>query len=122
METDLPPVVPSPFFTGEPKNNTLAIVSLGLGIAGFPFLCLSVVLAFCGCFSGLLGIAAVVTGLIARQQIQANGENGNGIAIAGMIMGGVQIVLVICGVCFSILLVLVPAAGEIFSGMVPGLK
>ena len=122
METNFPPPTPSPFSPGAPKNNTLAIISLVLGIAGLPFLCLSFVLAFCGCFSGLLAIAALITGFMARTQIQASGESGNGIALAGMIIGGLQIVLIMCGVCFFILVALVPAIGEIFSGIISGLK
>ena len=122
METNFPPPAPSPFSAGEPKNNSLAVVSLGLGIAGFPFLCLSVIFGICACVTGLTGIAALATGFMARQQIQTSGEKGNGIALAGMIIGGLQIVLIMCGVCFFILVALVPAIGDIFAGIISGLK
>jgi hypothetical protein len=116
MEMDIPPVTPSPLLTGAPKSNTLAIISLGLGIGGFPFLCLSVVLGFCACISGLLAIGALVTGFIARQQIRASGEQGNEMALAGIIMGGTQIVLVFCAVLFWLVLMLGLSIGNIFSG------
>ena len=84
------------------KNNTLAIVSLGLGLAGIPFLCMSVIFAICACVSGLTGIAAIITGYMARQQIKQTGEPGNDMALIGMIAGGIQVALVTCGVIFSL--------------------
>jgi hypothetical protein len=96
METDFSPL--------PTKNNTLATVSLVLGIAGIPFLCASLVFNFCACFSGLLAIAALVTGFIARQQIKSTGEQGDGRALAGMIVGGVQVVIAACMVLFAIVL------------------
>jgi hypothetical protein len=122
MQTDLPPVVPPPYSAGEPKNNAMAMVSLGLGIGGFLFLCVSVVFAICACVSGLMGIAALVTGYMARQQMQTSGEQGNGMAITGMILGGLQIIIVTCGVIFTLLIVIVPSIGEIFKGLLSGLK
>ncbi len=114
MENDYSPI--------PQKNNTLAVISLALGIAGIPFLCLSFVVAFCGCFSGLLAIAALVTGFIARQQIKSTDEQGDGMALIGMILGGFQVVLVTCGVLFSIGLAITGLISNGFSGFAPGLK
>lgn len=124
MQDNLPPVTPSSFSVpiGEPKNNSLAMVSLGLSLAGLPFLCFSVMLTFCGCFAGLLGLSALITGFIARNQIKISGEKGSGMALAGMIIGGSQILLVICFAIFALAIALVPALGELFSNLSSGLK
>ena len=122
MQPDLPPVTPSSYPTSVPNNNTLAIVSLGLSIASLPFLCLSMLLPFCACFSGLLTLAAVITGFIARNQIQTTGEKGNGMALAGIIIGGVQLILMLCFAIFLAIAAVVPAIGEIFSSISSGLK
>lgn len=106
----------SPIPGSEPKNNTLALVSLGLGLGGLPFLCLSIVLGICVCISGLMAIGAVVTGFMARQQIQASGEQGNGLALIGIITGILQIILVSCISLFWILVTLGFSVGSIFSG------
>ena len=60
-------------------NNTMAIVSLISGIAGLFFI-------------PLIGsIVAVVTGHIARKQIAQTGEEGAGLATAGVVTGWVGI-------------------------------
>ena len=122
MQPDLPPVTPTSFPSNEPKNNTLAIISLGLSLASLPFLCLSAFFAFCACFSGLLTLGAVITGFIARNQIQTTGEKGNGMALAGIIIGGVQLILMLCFAIFLAIAAVVPAIGEIFSSIGSGLK
>ncbi len=67
-----------------PKNETLAVVSLVLGIISFPLLC------FCGL--GLLtGIGAIVTGILGRNKIkESNGTlTGDGLGLAGVIIGAI---------------------------------
>jgi Domain of unknown function (DUF4190) len=59
-------------------TNTLAIISL---IASLVWLC------------GAGSIAAVILGFLARQQIRQRNEGGSGLALAGMIIGGVGIVV-----------------------------
>lgn len=111
MQTDFPPVTPPSLPTNASRNNTLAIVSLGLSIAALPFLCLSFVFAFVGCLSGLLAIGGLVTGLIATQQIKSTGQPGETLALIGMILGGVQVALVTCGLIFFALLYSTALAG-----------
>ena len=88
------PVPPAPPGTGTAvvagsTTNSLAIVSLVAGVAGYliphPF---------------IAGIVAIVTGHQARRQIRRTGEGGSGMALAGLILGYVHLAL-------SILLVLV---------------
>jgi hypothetical protein len=67
------------------KTNGLAIASLVLGI-----------LAVFTCYFGIVfGLVAVVLGLIARRQIRDRDEQGAGMALAGMIMGGAFAVIFI---------------------------
>ncbi len=70
---------------GQPvQTSPLAIVSLVLGIVGL--LC---------CTFFVLGIAAAVTGFIARKQInESQGrQKGSGMALAGLILGVVSVLL-----------------------------
>jgi hypothetical protein len=65
----------------------MAIISLVLGIVGLP-------LVFC-CFIGLLGsIPAVVLGFLGLNKAK-EGQGGRGLALAGMILGGIGIALAI---------------------------
>jgi len=65
----------------ERPTNTLAVVSLVLGIASY------VVLPLVG------AVAAIITGHMARGQISRTGEGGSGMALAGLILGYLHLVL-----------------------------
>ena len=96
------------------KTNSLAITSLVLGIVSIP-------LTFCYGTGILFGIAAFITGLIGRRQIKesAGAQSGDGMALAGMIMGGIIGGLVgIAIVTIVVLALLGPAIGNIFSNIV----
>jgi hypothetical protein len=74
-------------------TSTMAIVSLIAGIAGFSFL-------------PVIGtIVALITGYMARNETRAvpPTASGDGLAIAGIIMGWVQVGLSILAICFFIL-------------------
>lgn len=71
-------------------NQTLAIVSLGLGIG-------SMTIGWC-CYSGvLLSPAAIVTGMIALSQIKKDSRiyGGRGFAIAGIVTGAVYLAIIL---------------------------
>ncbi|RKE19573.1 DUF1707 and DUF4190 domain-containing protein [Streptomyces sp. TLI_171] len=75
------PVVPPTFLPAYqplPPRNGLAVASLVLG--GLVF--------FTG---GLSGVPAVITGHMARSQIRRTGEQGDGMALTGLILGWVTI-------------------------------
>lgn len=55
----------------QPPLNTLAVTSL-----------------VCALIPGIPWLAAVITGLIARRQIRETGERGEGMATAGIVIGG----------------------------------
>ena len=88
---DLPgagPVAPVPLATPQmAKTNSLAITSLICGIAQFMF-------------GPLTTIPAVICGHMARSQIRRTGEQGAGMALAGLILGWV-------GVGFTVLVLLI---------------
>ena len=81
------------------QTNTLAVVSLVAGIGSF----VAHIVPGVGGFT--VALIAVITGYIARKQIKETGEQGMGIATAGMIIGIVHIallILVVIGIIFFI--------------------
>nr|WP_225443727.1 DUF4190 domain-containing protein [Lolliginicoccus lacisalsi] len=77
------------------RTNGLAIASLIVSIASL--LC-----------CGLFGFIGIILGVMARKQIRQTGENGDGLAIAGIAVGAAVTVLL---VLFVILSVIGSAAG-----------
>ncbi|WP_373740825.1 DUF4190 domain-containing protein [Neisseria sp.] len=72
-------------YTIPPQNkpagsNGLSVVSLVFGILGF------VILPFIG------SIVAVITGHIARRKIRRTGQDGSGLALAGLILGYIGLI------------------------------
>ncbi|MGB7537995.1 MAG: DUF4190 domain-containing protein [Anaerolineales bacterium] len=98
-------------FRNSVSTNALAIASLILGIVSFPT-------AFCYGCGMIFAVAAIVIGLIARSQIKQSGgrQGGDGLALAGLILGSVVAALVIVGaVCyllFLLIMILIPAGSD----------
>jgi len=93
------------------ETNGLSIASMVLGIVSIP-------LYFCYGAGLLLGIPAIITGFIARNQIKQTGgkQKGNGMALAGIITGGIPVLLGIFAlVIIAILLILGPIIGNVFT-------
>ncbi|MGI9579056.1 MAG: DUF4190 domain-containing protein [Microthrixaceae bacterium] len=90
----MPPAQPGGFQPGaapygaQPAgtpSNTMAIISLVLGIVGL--------LTFWACGGGaLLGIGAVVLGIIGMNKSKEMGGNGRGLAIGGIATGALAII------------------------------
>jgi hypothetical protein len=89
------PFQPPPPGTGAGQNKTLAIISLVLGI-----------LSICCYIGPLTGIAALITGFLANKKAKEDPQTygGKGLALAGMILGGVFFVV---GVAYYIYLIVV---------------
>ena len=79
-----------------PRTNGLAIASLVCGIAQI-------------IFGILTGIPAIILGHMARRQIRQTGEQGAGMALAGLILGYVGVALAVLAV---ILIIAVVAAAH----------
>ena len=92
------------------QTNSLAIISLVAGIGSF----------FAHIIPGVGGLAvalvAVITGYMARNQIKQTGEQGMGMATAGMIIGIVHLVLIALGV-IALILIVVFGIGIAFLGI-----
>lgn len=88
-----------------PRTNGKATASLVTGIA-------ALVLSWC-CGLGLAGIVAIVLGVKARNEIRASGgtQEGDGLALGGIITGVVAVVL---GVLILVLIGLAVMAGSTF--------
>jgi len=105
---------PTPQATAGPSTNTMALVSLIAGIAGltiFPF---------------IGSIVAVITGNIGRKEIvaSAGGQTGDGLALAGLIMGWIGVglgVIAICALCVAFVLpfVLLGTTDQSFGQVAP---
>ncbi|WP_439565241.1 DUF4190 domain-containing protein [Microcella sp.] len=92
-----PQPAPTPYASAPtgPKTNTLAIVSL--------------VLAF------FISLGAVITGHIALSQIKKTGENGRGLAIAGLVLGYLGLVAGIIGTIIWVSFFAIAASSGNFS-------
>jgi len=90
----------TPAGTGT-QTNTLAIVSLAAGIGSF----FAHIVPGVGGFT--VALIAVITGYMARKQIRETGEQGMGMATAGMIIGIVHIALLVLAVIGFIFFVFV---------------
>jgi hypothetical protein len=86
------------------KTNSLAVVSLVAGIGSF----FAHIIPGVGGFT--VALVAVITGHMARRQIRQTGEQGMGMATAGMIIGYVHITLLVLLVIAIILIFVVGIA------------
>jgi Domain of unknown function (DUF4190)/Domain of unknown function (DUF1707) len=76
------------------RTNGLAVASLACGIGQL-------------CFWFLAAIPAVVLGHMARRRIRETGESGDGMAVAGLVLGYIGIVLTVLFVAGAVALVAV---------------
>ena len=70
------------------STNGLAIASLVLGIVGF-----FVYFGF-----GVTAILALVFGYVSRKQIRQRGQNGSGLAVAGIVLGWIGLTLLVIAI------------------------
>ncbi len=92
LVTDLP-AARATAVTPVAKTNGLAIASLACGLAQFVF-------------GPLAAVPAIVFGHVARHQIKRTGEQGAGLALAGLILGWATvilgIILIVVGLAMSV--------------------
>ncbi len=88
-----PPAPPAP-----PRTNSMAIASLLCGLGQVMFW-------------PLITIPAIVLGHVARRQIRQTGEQGSGLATAGLILGYIGAGVVVLGILAIVLIVAVASHG-----------
>ena len=84
-----PSAAARPTVTGTARTNGLAIASLACGLAQFAF-------------GPLATIPAIVLGHMARSQIRRTGEQGAGLALAGLALGWGAVILVIAVIAVAL--------------------
>jgi uncharacterized protein DUF4190 len=88
--SQLPPNQPASYTPSGARYNSLAIVSLVIGVAS---LFGHVVVPGLG--GGVLALSAIITGLIARGEIKRSGEQGLWMAWVGIVIGLIHFLLLI---------------------------
>ncbi|MGA7911730.1 MAG: DUF4190 domain-containing protein [Candidatus Dormiibacterota bacterium] len=98
--TTVPHAPSGPVYTpAANRTNTLAIVSLVAGIGSF----FAHIVPGIGGFT--VALVAIVTGYMARKQIRESGEQGMGMATAGMVIGIIHLALLGLLVLFLVFLI-----------------
>ncbi len=100
------PAYPATSYGGYPyapaamprPTNGMAIASMVVSISG-------ALLLFCYGFGGLLGLAGAILGHISRRQLRTSGEAGDGMALAGVIVGWIVLGLAVVIVVAVVILV-----------------
>jgi hypothetical protein len=78
------------------KTNSLAITSM--------------VLALCGLACGLTAPIGAIMGHVARRQIRQRGEGGDGMALAGIIVGWILTGLILAYIVFIVIMIIYAAS------------
>ena len=84
-------------------STTPATGTNGLAIASLVVAILSFFLAFIA-IGGLGGVVAVVLGIVALRRVRDSGQDGRGLAVAGIVVGGLSVLL---GIVMTIVFVFV---------------
>jgi hypothetical protein len=92
----------------RPARNGKATAAMWTGIG-------TLVLTFC-CGGGILGVVPIVLGVKARKEIRAGGgqQEGDGMALAGIITGTIAIVLSLVVIAFIVIAVVANQSGDNF--------
>lgn len=98
----------TPQYTYPPpqKHNGMAIASLVVSIVGM------LVLACYG-LGGLIGLVGAILGHVSRRQIKERGENGEGMALAGVIVGWIAFALGILIIGAIVALIVIAASSDV---------
>jgi uncharacterized protein DUF4190 len=102
-----PPGYPAPGYPpGPPKTNGMAVAAMVTSIAS----AVGLLCAFCFGPLGLLalggGVTGTILGFVARRQIRERGEQGDGMALTGLIVG-----LITAGIGVLVLILMIAWIG-----------
>ncbi|SEO13101.1 DUF1707 and DUF4190 domain-containing protein [Actinacidiphila rubida] len=98
LTADVPRPVPSVTAPlRPPRTNSYAVASLSCGIAGT--------------LLGLPAIPAVILGHLARRQIRRTGEQGDGMAVAGLVLGYIVSAALAVSLAVIVLAIVMVASG-----------
>ncbi len=92
LMADLPGAQPPPGMMAPPRTNGYAVASLICGVGQFFFLTFA-------------SIPAVILGHMARRRIRQTGEQGDGMALAGLILGWIGIGITVIVAAFVVAVV-----------------
>ncbi len=92
LMSDLPGAQPPPGMMTPPRTNGLAVAALVCGLAQFFFWTFA-------------SIPAVILGHMARRRIRQTGEQGDGMALAGLILGWIGIGITVIVAAFVVAVV-----------------
>jgi Domain of unknown function (DUF4190) len=85
-----------------PKTNALAVASMVVSIGS----AVAMVCAFCITFLAIVplggGVTGTILGFVARRQISERGERGDGMALAGIIVGFIAAALGVLAVVLMV--------------------
>ena len=94
-----------PAYPPAPTTNGLAIGSMVVSISALVFLA-------CYGFGGLIGVIGAILGHVSRRQIRERGESGEGLALAGIIIGWTATAIGLLIVAFIAFLLVVTINAE----------
>ena len=98
---------PSPYggYPVSPPTNGLAVASMVVSIIGALGLC-------CYGAGGIVGLVGAILGHVSRKQIRERQEGGDGMALAGVIVGWISFGLGILALAAFVVLVVIGVAAE----------
>jgi hypothetical protein len=88
----------APVLPASARTNGLAIASMVVALVGLPFL-------FCYGAGGVMGLVGAILGHVAQRQVKQRGEQGGGMALAGIIVGWIVVVIALAIVAFFVFFV-----------------
>ncbi|GAA3370832.1 hypothetical protein GCM10020367_19040 [Streptomyces sannanensis] len=96
-----PPGFTAPYPPAQQARNGLGVAALIVGIAGVVFGLIPILFWI----SGLLGILALIFGLIGHSRARQGLATNKGMALAGTILGGVSLLMAVAGVIITVMVV-----------------
>ncbi|MCA1060364.1 DUF4190 domain-containing protein [Rossellomorea aquimaris] len=85
----------------NPGNEPVRKGLNGKAVASFILGIVSIVIVIIPMIGAIFGVVGVILGMIARHEVKRSGQEGRGLAIAGVIFSGIGILFSICWVVMA---------------------